>query len=227
MKIQLIRNAMIKITYGGVTFLVDPWLAEKGSMGTFRQLRAAGMDFSPVVEEQWDIPMPMCALPFQRETVLAGVDAYIVTHLHPDHVDMLLDGTVGAPLDHSVPLFVQSADDGVVFTRSGFSDVRVLDGAGDTIWYDGVAETLAAHQPGVIVLNACAARLEGYGRLIMDGHDVGEVRRAAPDADIAVVHMDTVAHACLTRQSLRLYLDAHGLGEVRMPADGETLAFTK
>lgn len=90
-----------------------------------------------------------------------------------------------------------------------------------------MAETLAAHQPGVIVLNACAARLEGYGRLIMDGHDVGEVRRAAPDADIAVVHMDTVAHACLTRQSLRLYLDAHGLGDVRMPADGETLAFTK
>lgn len=31
MKIQLIRNAMIKITCGGVTFLVDPWLAEKGA----------------------------------------------------------------------------------------------------------------------------------------------------------------------------------------------------
>ena len=117
MKIQLIRNAMIKITCGGVTFLVDPWLAEKGNMGTFRQLRAAGMDFSPVVEEQWDIPMPMCALPFQRETILAGVDAYIVTHLHPDHVDMTLDGTVGAPLDHSVPLFVQSADPTCVSSR--------------------------------------------------------------------------------------------------------------
>lgn len=268
MNVQLIRNAMIKIFYGGATFLVDPWLAEKGSMGTFRQLKEASMPFTPVLEEQLDIPMPMCALPFQKETILAGVDAYIVTHLHPDHVDMNLDGTVGAPLDHSTPLFTQSADDGAAFTGSGFSDVRVMQeegeefkgvclmktparhgtetpcgpscgflltapgepmlyAAGDTVWYDEVADTLAKYQPDVIVLNACAARLVGNGRLIMDGHDIAEVRRAAPHAQIVVVHMDTVAHACLTRQSLRLYLDAHGLGDVRLPADGETLLYTK
>lgn len=266
MKLQLIRNAMVKITYGGAVFLVDPWLAEKASLGTFRQMEAMG--FRPVVPEQWDIPMPMCALPFPKETVLAGVDAYIVTHLHPDHVDMAMDGTVGAPLRHETPLFTQSADDGAVFTKSGFSDVRimtesgadfrgvrltktpgrhgtetpcgpscgflleapgepVLYAAGDTVWYDGVAETLRRAKPDVIVLNACAARLEGNGRLIMDDKDVLAVKAAAPQAQIVAVHMDTVAHACLTRQSLRLLLDAEGAADVRMPADGETLTFTK
>ena len=30
--------------------------------------------------------------------VLSGVDAYVLTHLHPDHFDMAADGTVGAKL---------------------------------------------------------------------------------------------------------------------------------
>lgn len=132
-------------------------------MGTFRQLRAAGMDFGPVVEEQWDIPMPMCALPFQRETVLAGVDAYIVTHLHPDHVDMLLDGTVGAPLDHSVPLFVQSADDGAVCTKSGFSDVRVLDGAGADFRGVRLTKTPGRHGTETPCGPSCGFLLEAPG----------------------------------------------------------------
>lgn len=266
MKIQLIRNAMVKITFGGQVFLVDPWLAEKGTLGTFRMMEAMG--FRPVVPEQWDIPMPMCALPFPKEDILAGVDAYIVTHLHPDHIDMAPDGTVGAPLDHAMPLFTQSAEDGAAFTKSGFTDVRVLSeegtdfggvrivktpgrhgtetpcgpscgflltapgepvlyAAGDTVWYDGVAETLAAARPDVILVNACAARLEGNGRLIMDDKDILAVKEAAPGAQIVAVHMDTVAHACLTRQSLRLLLDAEGAADVLMPADGETLTFTK
>ena len=36
MKIQQIRNAMVRIRYAGKTFLTDPWLAPRGSMGTFR-----------------------------------------------------------------------------------------------------------------------------------------------------------------------------------------------
>lgn len=264
MKIQLIRNATVRISFGGAVFLVDPWLADKGSLGTFRQLAAMG--FRPVVPEQLDVPMPMCALSLPKEDVLAGTDAYIVTHIHPDHVDMAMDGTVGAPLDHGLPLFVQSAEDGAAFTASGFSDVRVMEdggtafrgaelirtpgrhgtetpcgpscgfilrapgepvlyAAGDTVWYEGVEDTLARYQPDVILVNACAARLEGCGRLIMDDKDILAVKKAAPQAQIVAVHMDTVAHACLTRASLRLLLDAEGAADVLMPDDGDTLVF--
>ena len=31
MKIQQIRNATVKIQYGNIVFLVDPWLQEKGT----------------------------------------------------------------------------------------------------------------------------------------------------------------------------------------------------
>ncbi|HSJ39224.1 MAG TPA: MBL fold metallo-hydrolase, partial [Planococcus sp. (in: firmicutes)] len=35
MRIQLIRNATIKIEYGGKKFLIDPFLGEKGAYPPF------------------------------------------------------------------------------------------------------------------------------------------------------------------------------------------------
>lgn len=181
--------------------------------------------------------MPLCDLPLPVEMILKGVDACIVTHIHPDHIDMAADGTVGAPLHRDIPVFAQSDEDAGVLRRSGFARVEVLTEtsafgdirlvktpglhgtekpcgpscgvvfrhpaeptlyvAGDTVWYDGVAETLAAHRPDVIVLNACAAELVDYGRLIMDDEDVEKVCRACPEARVIASHMDTVAHATI------------------------------
>ena len=121
MKIQQIRNACLRIDYAGQTFLTDPWLAPKDSMGTIRQ-----HGFSAYSDAEADTPMPMTELPLPVEEVLKGVDACLVTHVHPDHIDMAPDGTVGAPLDKSVPVFVQSAEDRAVLEKSGFADVAVL-----------------------------------------------------------------------------------------------------
>lgn len=50
--------------------------------------------------------MPFYDLPASVSEVLQDVDYIIVTHLHPDHIDMsVTDGTVGAPLDKRVPIF--------------------------------------------------------------------------------------------------------------------------
>ena len=35
MEIKQIRNATIRVLYAGKTFLIDPWLLEKGQMGCF------------------------------------------------------------------------------------------------------------------------------------------------------------------------------------------------
>lgn len=261
MKLQQIRNAALRITYAGKTFLTDPWLAAKGAMGPM-----AATPFRCRHPEQEQLPMPLCDLPMPVESVLEGVDAYIVTHVHPDHIDMAADGTVGAALHKNVPVFVQSEEDAAVLRRSGFvreevltetsvfGDIRLaktpgLHGteqpcgpscgvvfrhpaeptlyvAGDTVWFDGVAATLAAYRPDVIVLNACAAELIGYGRLIMDDGDVQKVCAACPEAQVIVSHMDTVAHASITRASMRERLAQRGLsGRVLMPDDGEAYDF--
>ena len=265
MKIRQIRNATLRIDYGGKTFLVDPWLREKGGMGAL-----VDTPFRSGHPERETIPMPMCELPVPRAEILRGVDACIVTHVHPDHIDMEADGRVGCFLDRTVPVCVQSADDAAVFEHSGFERVSVLPDAaeaeplfggvrlartpgrhgtiapcgpssgllfrnpeekilyvaGDTIWYDGVARILERWQPDVIVLNACAAELVGYGRLLMDDGDVAMVRRACPQATVLISHMDTVAHASITREGMRERLRARRLGKgILIPDDGEVCAF--
>ena len=144
MKIQQIRNATLRISYAGQTFLVDPWLAPKGSMGTFRQI---GLFFKVFSDAEADAPMPATELPMSVEETLKGVDAYVVTHVHPDHVDIAPDGTVGALLDKSVPAFVQSDDDKAVLERSGFTFVSVLS---DESSFKGVRLVKTPGRHGVI-----------------------------------------------------------------------------
>ena len=265
MQIHQIRNATLRIRFGGSEFLVDPWLASMSEGITFRK---SGLEGEVVDPATLDVVMPRCELPLTRAEVLAGVDAVVVTHVHPDHIDMAPDGTVGAPLDHALPVFVQNGDDAGAMRRSGFSDVRRLeDGgsifrgvtlrrtpgrhgtktpcgpasgvffsspaetktlwiAGDTVWYPEVEAALATLRPDAIVLNACAAQFRTFGRLIMDDADVEAVCRAAPDATVIVSHMDTVAHATLTRKTLRAALERRGLADrVLMPDDGEEYCF--
>ena len=263
MEIKQIRNATIRVLYAGKTFLIDPWLLEKGRMGCFLDIPNHPFHVPDTAKE--GIPMPMCALPEPVEEILKGVDYYIVTHIHPDHVDMAPDGTVGGLLDKTVPVLVQNETDGKVFRASGFEQVLVLGEtayacgdvsitrtpalhgviepcgeacgvlfqakqektlyvAGDTIWTTEIKKTLQTFTPDVVVLNACAAELVGFGRLIMNDEDVEAVARTVPDAQIVISHMDTVAHAYITRYTMRGLLAKRGV-EYLMPEDGETLAF--
>ncbi len=63
---QHVRNATSKITYGDVTFLVDPMLAEKGHYLGFEQC------FNP------EIRNPSVDLPMSVEDLMKDVDAVIV-----------------------------------------------------------------------------------------------------------------------------------------------------
>ena len=124
MKIQQIRNATLKLTYGGKTFLIDPWLI--GAMKFGRFIDIPGKPFSTPDPVREQIPMPLCDLPASVEEILRGVDYYIVTHIHPDHIDMAPDGTLGKPLDKNVPVFAQNDADAEALERSGFKFVEIL-----------------------------------------------------------------------------------------------------
>lgn len=263
MEIQQIRNATIKITYEKVSFLVDPWLAEINAIGCLADYK---MTIPDAAKEK--VKMPIVGLPQPIEEILADVDAYIITHIHPDHIDMYPDGTVGKLLNKSIPVYVQNAEDQAILLKSGFNFVSILtekgldlphninlkkvpalhgtirpcgpasgfilEGAdekclyvaGDTIWFPGIENTLVTYKPEVIVLNACAAKLEEYGRILMDDADVAKVYETCPNASIIASHMDTVAHAFLSRLTLRKKLSNRKIQDkILIPKDGEIMQF--
>ena len=76
--IHHIRNATTKITYNGVTFLVDPMLAPKEYY--------PGFDQAPTGEQKKQRD-PMVDLPIPMDQILKNLDAVIITHTHIDHWD--------------------------------------------------------------------------------------------------------------------------------------------
>lgn len=89
--------------------------------------------------------------------------------------------------------------------------------AGDTVWYEPVAETLARFEPDAVVLNGGAARFNEGEPITMGVDDVAAVREAT-DAAIAVVHMEAINHCLLSREELRSETE-----DVLVPEDGEEI----
>ena len=120
MKIRQIRNATMRIEFGDKCFLTDPWLQDVGTIPPF----------GPVHR----IPNPTVPLPMKILDILKGVDAYIVTHIHPDHFDIEKDenGTIvgGRRLNKFVKVFVQNADDQKFIEDSGFVNPEILSESG-------------------------------------------------------------------------------------------------
>lgn len=101
----------------------------------------------------------------------------------------------------------------------------VLYVAGDTIWYEAVAQTIAAEQPDVIVVNASGASFLEGGPIVMNAADIAEVRASAPRATIIVVHLEAINHCHETRAYYRQILPEMGvdLAGIHIPDDGETI----
>jgi L-ascorbate metabolism protein UlaG (beta-lactamase superfamily) len=93
--------------------------------------------------------------------------------------------------------------------------------AGDTIWCDEVAAVLDAHRPGVVVVNAGAARFLEGDPIVMTADDVVTVARHAPDARVVAVHLEAINHCPLTRADLHQRLHDEDLTDrVTVPEDG-------
>jgi L-ascorbate metabolism protein UlaG (beta-lactamase superfamily) len=239
-RLTQIRNATLRIDYGGVRFLVDPMLADKDAFPGFEGT-ANSQRRNPLVP----LPQPLASI--------IDVDAVIVTHLHPDH----WDEAAKTRLNKSLPIFAQNEADAAAIRSFGFSDVRILGEdtvfrgvrlirtggqhgtdatlkalpqilgvvsgfvlrhpahktlyvAGDTIWNAEVERAIARHSPEVIVLNAGMATVIGLDPIIMGPKDVLAVHRAAPDAMLIASHMEAVNHCILSRADLRAFSKRDG-----------------
>lgn len=86
----MIRNATVKIRYGGLVFLIDPYFADR-----FTQPPFSGLSKNPTV----DLPLPV-------DEILKDVDFILVSHLHPDHFDEKAQEMI----PKNFPLFCQPKD---------------------------------------------------------------------------------------------------------------------
>jgi L-ascorbate metabolism protein UlaG (beta-lactamase superfamily) len=182
MKLQLLRNATLKLSYGGRTILIDPYFAPRHSLPSF-----AGRSPNPLV----DLPLPV-------EGILAGVELVVVSHLHSDHFDKAAQEAVPKHL----PIVCQPGDEATI-GKAGFTNVTplttsidwnglrltrcegshglgtvvekmgnvmgfVLESpeeptlywAGDTVLYPPVLEAVRRITPDIIVSHSCGARWE-------------------------------------------------------------------
>ena len=117
MKIKQIRNATLKIQYGGKTILVDPMLSKKGTIPAFGPPEVPFHPTSGNMENN-----PLVELPIPVEQILEGVDAVIVTHLHVDH----WDPAAVELIDKEITLFSQNEEDAEQLRSQGFQKVYVL-----------------------------------------------------------------------------------------------------
>ena len=88
--------------------------------------------------------------------------------------------------------------------------------AGDTVWYEGVEETIARHRPRVAIVNAAGAEFLAGGLIVMGIDDVREV--VARVQVVVAVHLEALNHCFVERTALRAALPT-----VLVPEDGETL----
>lgn len=252
MKLQLIRNAMLRLHYAGHLILIDPDLAPAFSRRSF-----TGRSQNPMVE----LPIPI-------DQILQDVELVVVSHLHQDHFDTVAYEVVPKHL----PLLCQPGDETFIHEK-GFQDVTPLESsytwqgihftrigghhgtgevetimknvmgliiqaageptiywAGDTILCDEVRQAISEYTPDVIVTHSCGAMWpDSAGErwlIVMDASQTVEsCRIAPPQTTIIATHMEALDHATTTRADLRNGATAAGISADRLliPADGELL----
>ena len=248
MKLQLIRNATLRMTYAGHTFLIDPYFAPQHSLPTY-----AGRS-----------PNPLVALPVSIEELLQGIEMVVVSHLHTDHFDKLAQDL----LPKAIPIFCQPGNE-VTIRDKGFADVTPItesvywktvtiqrtDGqhgsseaileamgtvsgfvfsaeneptvywAGDTIWYEPIRETIDRWRPNIIITHSGGAVWGDNERIIMDAEQTVALCQYAPEAIVIATHMEALDHCLVTRSAVRSHARRHGIKDeqLRIPVDGAEL----
>ncbi len=132
MLFQQIRGATSCITFSNKKFLLDPFLAPKGSC-------------PPVPSPYNNFSNPLVELPLPVSEIIA-VDAVIVTHMH--HFDHFDDHAANA-LPKAMPMFVQSEKEAGDMRSLGFANVTALTDTGVRFGDVTLYRTDALHGDGV------------------------------------------------------------------------------
>ena len=235
MRLTLVRNATVIVELAGRRILVDPMLDDAGARppveNTANPVRnptvplplpadevVRGLDAVLVTHRHRDhldtravellpreVPV-FCQPEDERPLRELGLDARAV----PDELEWGGLRIARTPARHGSGAIAKA-----LAPVSGF----VLDGlylAGDTVWYEGVEETIERHRPRVAVVNAGGARFLEGGLIVMGIDDVREVVARVPV--VVAVHLEALNHCFLSRAELR-----EAVPGVLVPDDGESV----
>jgi L-ascorbate metabolism protein UlaG (beta-lactamase superfamily) len=248
--LRLLRHATLRLEYADTTVLVDPMLAESGTTPPIQN--SPNDRRNPLVDLPEDVDPDTITFDAVLVTHLHDdhLDDVAKERLPGHGGPTLCQPEDAAELRETgfedVCAVEESLELGdVTVTRtparhghgdlaeamapvSGFVfealDEPTLYHAGDTVWYDGVAETLDRFDPDAVVANAGAAQFTEGRPITMTAEDVVSLC-GATDAHVVADHMDVINHCLLTREDLRAALSAAGLAErVSIPADGESVS---
>jgi L-ascorbate metabolism protein UlaG (beta-lactamase superfamily) len=235
MRLTLVRNATLIVELGGKRILVDPMLDEAGTRPPIENTR------NPVANPMVPLPFPAQAVVRGLDAVV--VTHRHRDHLDGRAEELLPRGVPvfcqpeDAEALSALGLDAQQVDDEIEWdgmriartpARHGSGRIAellapvsgfVLDDlyiTGDTVWYAGVAETIARYGPRVAVVNAGGAEFLEGGLIVMGVDDVRKV--VARVANVVAVHLEALNHCGLTRDELR-----NAVPGVLVPEDGETL----
>ena len=115
---------------------------------------------------------------------------------------------------------------GFVITQANAPE-RAVYVAGDTVWYDGVAEVAQRFSVRVALLNLGAARVPEVGpfHLTMTAGEGVEAARAFADAVVVPLHFEGWAHFSEGRAEIVQTFDAAGMADrLRWPEPGRAVA---
>jgi L-ascorbate metabolism protein UlaG (beta-lactamase superfamily) len=235
MRLTLVRNATLIVELAGKRILVDPMLDDVGARPPIENTK------NPVANPM--VPLPLPAEEVVRGLDAIVVTHRHRDHLDARAEELLPRGVpVYCQPEDAEALSTLGLDAQPVEDEIEWDDVRiartparhgsgriaellapvsgfVLDDlyiAGDTVWYEGVAETIARYRPRVAVVNAGGAEFVEGGLVVMGTDDVREVAARVPI--VVAVHMEAVNHCHLTRDALQ-----QAVPGVLVPEDGETL----
>jgi L-ascorbate metabolism protein UlaG (beta-lactamase superfamily) len=248
MQIQLIRNATLRVTYAGRLFLIDPFLAAKHTIESFAGISPNPLvdlpcspeavfenvemvlvshlhvdHFDPLAQNLLpkDIPI-FCQLGDEERIMEKGFRQ--VTPID-DVITWERITIIRTPGRHGTGKWGEQMGrvSGFVFRADGEPTAYWC---GDTIWYEQVERVIEDAQPDVIITHSSGAEFAKDDPIVMDAYQTIEVCKAAPQATVIAVHMESLDHGTVSRADLRARADHEGISDEQLliPADGEMLS---
>ncbi|MDF9867059.1 L-ascorbate metabolism protein UlaG (beta-lactamase superfamily) [Bacilli bacterium PM5-3] len=254
MKFTQVRNATIILNYNGKKILFDPWLAKKGSLRSITSpdekknaiknpTANLPISISEIVKDIDACIITHIHIDHVDEDSMKNInkdtkifvqnteDCLQIKGFGFNNIEILSEN--GLLFDNITLYKINGQHGETPETAEGMSCGVILKSdnepttyvCGDTIWYGEVKKAINEHNPNVIVLNACDARLMDTGRLIMNLDDIKKVRETSLDSKIIISHMEAVNHAFINRCDVREFVENNCLDNIYIPNDGESYDF--